>query len=230
MKLSPTVTLALALTAGMAGSAAAQTLAPPDATAPPQATAPTQPNYQQAQTAPPLQSTWQNGASHPSFVQPQAGYAPMQPAYNQPTNGPLPTNYGQRPATYGQAQPNGQMPPTFGRAQPPMNSAMNNAVNSPMGNDRVRQAQAQLQAAGLYKGPVDGMMDPDTRAALGRFQEQNGLRRTDGLDQQTASRLSSQATGYGSSTGAMPRPNADMSSPSTAPIGAGGNTGQPNIR
>jgi peptidoglycan hydrolase-like protein with peptidoglycan-binding domain len=57
-----------------------------------------------------------------------------------------------------------------------------------------------LRAAGLYKGPVDGLMDPDTRMAIGRFQEQHGLRRTENLDQPTlAQMINSQATGYGSS-------------------------------
>jgi hypothetical protein len=83
--------------------------------------------------------------------------------------------------------------------------------------DQIKAAQQQLQAAGLYNGPTDGMMDPDTRASLARFQQQNGLHRTERLDRQTLARLNTkQTTGSGSSTAP------------TAPTSAGGNTtGQP---
>jgi peptidoglycan hydrolase-like protein with peptidoglycan-binding domain len=83
--------------------------------------------------------------------------------------------------------------------------------------DQVKTTQQQLQAAGLYNGPTDGMMDPDTRASLARFQQQNGLHRTERLDRQTLARLNTkQTTGSGSSTAPA------------APASAGGNTtGQP---
>jgi len=87
--------------------------------------------------------------------------------------------------------------------------------------DQVKQAQLQLQAAGLYNGPTDGMMDPDTRAGLARFQQQNGLRATQTLDQQTLARLNANqaTTGFGSSA---------PSSNQAPPTSAGGNTtGQP---
>jgi len=89
--------------------------------------------------------------------------------------------------------------------------------------DQVRQAQQQLKTAGLYNGPTDGMMDPDTRAGLARFQQQNGLRRTETLDQQTLTRLNTglntgQTTGFGSSA-----PIGNQAPPTSA----GGNTGQP---
>ena len=71
-------------------------------------------------------------------------------------------------------------------------SAAGQAQNS----EQVRTAQQQLQAAGLYHGPADGQMDPDTRAAIANFQQQNGLRRTATLDQQTLNRMmTSQAAG-----------------------------------
>ena len=90
-----------------------------------------------------------------------------------------------------------------------------------LGPDQIRQAQQQLQAAGLYNGPTDGMMDPDTRAALARFQQQNGLRATQNLDQQTLARLNANqtTTGFGSSA---------PSGTQAPPASAGGNTtGQP---
>jgi hypothetical protein len=96
--------------------------------------------------------------------------------------------------------------------------------------DQVKAAQQQLQAAGLYNGPTDGMMDPDTRAALARFQQQSGLRRTETLDQKTLTRLNaSQTSGVGSSA---PGPSTTVapsgSQDASAPPSAGGSTaGQP---
>jgi len=90
--------------------------------------------------------------------------------------------------------------------------------NQNLSSDQVKGAQEQLRSAGLYNGPTDGMMDPDTRAALARFQQQNGLRQTQSLDQQTLARLNSgQTTGFGSSA---PIGNQGTS----APPSAGGNT------
>jgi peptidoglycan hydrolase-like protein with peptidoglycan-binding domain len=83
--------------------------------------------------------------------------------------------------------------------------------------DQIKGAQEQLKSAGLYNGPTDGMMDPDTRAALARFQQQNGMRRTQTLDPQTLARLNSgQTSGVGSS--------APSSNQGTAPPSAGGST------
>ncbi|MFI4947621.1 MAG: peptidoglycan-binding domain-containing protein [Alphaproteobacteria bacterium] len=100
--------------------------------------------------------------------------------------------------------------------------------------DQVKTAQQQLHAAGLYNGPSDGMMDPDTRAALARYQQQNGLRRTETLDPRTIAQLDSgQTTGYGSSTPTTtPAPagaGGDTAAPSTTPAAtvAGGNTTAP---
>jgi Putative peptidoglycan binding domain len=96
--------------------------------------------------------------------------------------------------------------------------------------DQVKAAQQQLQAVGLYNGPTDGMMDPDTRAALARYQQQSGLRRTETLDQQTLTRLNaSQTSGVGSSA---PGPSTTVapsgSQGASAPPSAGGSiAGQP---
>ncbi len=79
--------------------------------------------------------------------------------------------------------------------------------------DQVKEAQERLHAAGLYNGPADGIMEQDTRAALTRFQEQNGLQRTGRIDRPTMARLM-----------AGPSTNTGSSQPSsgTAPAGAGG--------
>jgi peptidoglycan hydrolase-like protein with peptidoglycan-binding domain len=100
--------------------------------------------------------------------------------------------------------------------------------------DEVRQAQQQLQAQGLYRGPVDGKAGPEMQRALARFQQQNGLRRTATLDEQTMSRLGGTGPAMGSSaapmTGSTPAPAAPMATSTapgastTAPLGAGGTT------
>lgn len=173
MKLTPTLSLALTVAAGIAGTAAAQTAT--NMNAPPSAAQPT-----------------------PSYNRSPANTAATQPAYSQP-----------------QSAANERQP-----AQP----ATTTAQTATNGNEEVRQAQQELHATGLYNGPVDGVMDPDTRAAIARFQQQNGLPRTENLDQATLSRLmSGQTTGYGSSmpaTGAT-RPNAPGT---TAPSNAGGSS------
>ena len=85
--------------------------------------------------------------------------------------------------------------------------------------DQVQEAQERLYAAGLYKGPADGIMELDTRAALTRFQEQNGLQRTGTIDRPTMARLMARLMGG-------PPTNTGSSQPSSepAPAGAGRNT------
>jgi len=266
MKYTPTITLALALTAGMASAAAAQTMASPTIptndqnAAPAMAPATTTPTVRSewipgqsrpsfvtvpagasptpAAAAPQMQSTWVPGQSRPSFVQPGAEVAPYpvagnpnpqsqwvpgrsHPSYTQPQS-----NASQLPAANATAQTPGYggqpmygqpmyREPTSAQTQPmpAPNGPMQNA-----GNERVRAAQQQLQAAGLYSGPADGVMDPDTRAGIARFQQQNGLRRTSNLDDRTFERLTAGGTaGVGSSM-----PNAEQG-PGQAPVGAGAN-------
>jgi peptidoglycan hydrolase-like protein with peptidoglycan-binding domain len=49
-----------------------------------------------------------------------------------------------------------------------------------------------LKAEGLYKGAIDGRIGPETRAAVRQFQQQNGLKTTAMLDQDTLQRLMNQ--------------------------------------
>jgi peptidoglycan hydrolase-like protein with peptidoglycan-binding domain len=100
--------------------------------------------------------------------------------------------------------------------------------------DEVRQAQQQLQAQGLYRGPVDGKAGPEMQRALARFQQQNGLRRTATLDEQTMNRLGGTGPAMGSSAAPMggstparsgTAPIATSTAPgasTTPPLGAGG--------
>src|SRR5690242_527238 len=53
----------------------------------------------------------------------------------------------------------------------------------------IRWAQLELRNMGLYKGSLDGVVGPETKWALLRFQESNGLEETAKLDQSTADGL-----------------------------------------
>jgi murein L,D-transpeptidase YcbB/YkuD len=182
MKLSPTVTLAVALAAGVAGAAVAQTSMTPSSSTTDQQQQQLQQQQQQQQST---QST-----------------APTNPQSTQTTQPGAPT--------YSQATPN------YGKAGTANPTATQSSFRQPQNsNDQVRQAQQQLRAAGLYNGPQDGLMDPDTMAAIARFQQQRGLKQTSTLDQPTmAALMGAGTTGSGSGQG-----------PTSAPAGAGGNAG-----
>jgi len=51
--------------------------------------------------------------------------------------------------------------------------------------DDIRWAQVELRYRGLYKGSLDGVLGPDTKRALRRFQSNNNLGQTAALDAQT---------------------------------------------
>jgi osmotically inducible lipoprotein OsmB len=69
-----------------------------------------------------------------------------------------------------------------------------------LAGDDVRAAQRVLQADGYYRGPIDGIAGPQTRAAAAQYQRHNGLRETAVLDADTMARLNAeQRTSYGSS-------------------------------
>jgi Putative peptidoglycan binding domain len=66
----------------------------------------------------------------------------------------------------------------------------------------VKQAQTALKDKGLYQGHVDGKLGPATKAAIAKFQKQNGLRQTAQLDSRTMSELMGGASsGAGASGG-----------------------------
>src|SRR5690348_13541302 len=46
----------------------------------------------------------------------------------------------------------------------------------------VRDAQSELQREGLYGGPVDGILGPETRQAIAAYQAREGLQQTATLD------------------------------------------------
>jgi len=87
--------------------------------------------------------------------------------------------------------------------------------------ESVREAQQKLADEGLYHGPVDGLMGPQTKGALAAYQQKNGLQPTARLDRATIDRL---ALGQGAPAvaGAKPAAEPSASGSSTPP---GGDTG-----
>ena len=137
------------------------------------------------------------------------------------------------------------------RAAPPQASMQppagaDNFWSRNISQDDVRQTQQQLKAQGLYNGPADGLVGPEMQRALARYQQQNGLRQTGTLDEQTVARLGTNTgpvvgantppAGTTPSAGMTPppaatAPNAGASTAPagmTAPIGAGGSNNTPN--
>ncbi len=77
-----------------------------------------------------------------------------------------------------------------------------------MAGDDVRAAQETLKEHGLYRGQLDGLAGPETRAAVAAYQRRNGLPASGTLDGATMARLENDhTTGYGAS-GAPARPTA----------------------
>lgn len=67
--------------------------------------------------------------------------------------------------------------------------------------DDIRWAQVELRYRGLYKGSLDGVLGPETKQALARFQTNHGLGQTASLDAQTWEALTGTPDiGQGSST------------------------------
>ena len=221
MKHSLTAALGIALMAGVAGAALAQT---------------TNTNNSQTPTAT-TPGTTSSSSQTPSGT--TSGTTQSQSSLNQanpnaPSSGTQNTAPTGSQSSIGQANPN--MPSTTGMpgTAPAARSQANRGqpggqMASP---DQVRQVQQQLASQGLHNGSADGVMDPDTRAAIAKFQQQNGLKRTERLDQATLDRLTrNQTMGSGSSNPSAPRPS---TTPSSAQPSAAGSSntpgGQPTTR
>jgi peptidoglycan hydrolase-like protein with peptidoglycan-binding domain len=58
-----------------------------------------------------------------------------------------------------------------------------------MTKDQIQQVQERLKAEGLDPGPVDGVMNPRTEAALRQYQEKFGLPVSGAADEATLRRL-----------------------------------------
>jgi hypothetical protein len=216
MKFSPTVPLALVLAAGMAVAAAAQTtpstsdskstVSEPKSTVvkPMTGSTPIQPGLNDKATSP-----GQLKSSETKAIEPKAKSADMKAT--QPRTKRTAHLKATHPKRMAQMKATHTKGIRTAHLQRPITQTQN------LSPDQVKQAQQKLQAAGLYNGPTDGMMDPDTRAALARFQQQNGLRSTQSLDQQTLARLNAKQTTTGSGASA---PTGNQAPPASA----GGNT------
>jgi len=53
----------------------------------------------------------------------------------------------------------------------------------------VANVQAALQELGYYQGPINGLLDPATGAALANYQRDNGLNITSAIDEPTLAAL-----------------------------------------
>ena len=56
--------------------------------------------------------------------------------------------------------------------------------------DQIKQAQTLLKGRGLYNGEATGKLDPDTRAALKKYQEAEGIKVTGTLNRATLEKMS----------------------------------------
>ena len=154
--------------------------------------------------------------------------AQMTAPYNQYQSTAAPT-YQTAPTTTPTAAPQANLQQPTTMQQPtamPLSTASASASGMLTGDD-LMQAQQQLQAQGLYRGPIDGVMGGGTRRALARFQRENGLPVTARLDQQTLDSLSGGGvTGTaGPSMGASTPPiGARAPMGTTAPLGTGSPT------
>lgn len=77
----------------------------------------------------------------------------------------------------------------------------------------VREAQSDLQHEGLYKGPIDGIVGPETQQALTTYQRRHGLQETASLDEPTLRSMKL----AGGSARAQEQRNTGASGSSTAP-------------
>lgn len=84
---------------------------------------------------------------------------------------------------------------TASNVQPGMQGTQGEASRSEMGTSGqfspgvIKEAQSALQSQGLYNGPVNGVQDQQTQAAISQFQQQNGLAVTGNLDPETLQSL-----------------------------------------
>jgi peptidoglycan hydrolase-like protein with peptidoglycan-binding domain len=96
---------------------------------------------------------------------------------------------------------------------------------------QIKTAQQQLKSEMLYKGPINGAMNHQTRVAIGDFQKQNGLPRTAKLDRTTLDRLTGEpGVGVGSSTPSNPKVNMAPAPVTPSPTTGAGGTNPPPSR
>ena len=97
-------------------------------------------------------------------------------------------------------------------------------------NDEVKQAQTVLRDMGLYDGKVDGIYGRKTIAAVGKFQEQNNLPRTNTLNAPTQEKLQQQASSGGGTGGSSGSSTGGTRVSPQSPSGQGTPGGQPGVQ
>lgn len=112
-------------------------------------------------------------------------------------------------------------------ASSPRASASSTSPQASASREAVKQAQAELQREGLYHGPIDGVVGPETRQALAAYQAREGLQQTASLDRDTVQRMNLHTP---SSQTAQENRNAATSGSSTPqpPFDQGSRTSNPN--
>ncbi len=107
-------------------------------------------------------------------------------------------------------------------------SSAHSSMSSSASAETIRQAQQKLMDQGQNPGPIDGIMGPQTQAALKSYQEAKGMTASGNLDQQTMASLGVDASGKASgSTSSSPmgsgstgRSSDSSSTGSTPPSGS----------
>ena len=94
--------------------------------------------------------------------------------------------------------PSWNAPASSGPSQHPQAAAS-------LSKDDIREAQLELRHSGLYNGSLDGVIGPQTKQALVRFQKDNGLDQTATLDALT---MVAMFGNIGTSKGSSMPPNA----------------------
>jgi peptidoglycan hydrolase-like protein with peptidoglycan-binding domain len=106
-------------------------------------------------------------------------------------------------ATTNPATPQAAMPNTGTQTMP--NTGMQNGPNTGtqygqeanLSPTTIMQAQRRLRSEGFYKGKIDGRFGPQTRVAVRKFQQQNGLAANSMLDQETMQHLMTKPQPHG---------------------------------
>lgn len=77
-------------------------------------------------------------------------------------------------------------------APPPASPAVADAPAQPLSKDEIKELQGKLGAAGFAVGPIDGIVGPQTQAALRRYAQARNLAKPPEATQETLLRLRSE--------------------------------------
>ncbi|HJU18225.1 MAG TPA: peptidoglycan-binding domain-containing protein [Stellaceae bacterium] len=77
----------------------------------------------------------------------------------------------------------------------------NETTPGTLSEEQIKDVQQKLKSAGLYNGPIDGQMGPQTKEAITNFQKQKGLEQTGNVDQQTMAALNQMSSSPAATSG-----------------------------